>query len=150
MLHSLLLWLAQAENRRYSVNARDLTARRSATLEQRDALMVSTPTHFIKRRERDTEKPPACETLSPPSRCRRCRRSCAAGSGRSRPCRTSPLSSSWRPPGRTAWRPERRFMSSATSCVCCCDRWPPTCTRCRGEWWVPPPPKRSLIKQQVT
>ncbi|XP_028994248.1 nesprin-2-like isoform X3 [Betta splendens] len=37
-LHSLLLWLAQAENRLFSVDARELLGRRAAALEHRDAL----------------------------------------------------------------------------------------------------------------
>uniref|UniRef100_A0A3Q3J0N4 KASH domain-containing protein n=1 Tax=Monopterus albus TaxID=43700 RepID=A0A3Q3J0N4_MONAL len=41
MLHALLLWLAQAENRLHSVNVSDPSTPRSALLEHRDTLMVS-------------------------------------------------------------------------------------------------------------
>ncbi|CAB1432576.1 unnamed protein product [Pleuronectes platessa] len=39
-LHSLLLWLSQAENRLHAVNASDLSTSRSELLQRRDALMA--------------------------------------------------------------------------------------------------------------
>ncbi|GLD58033.1 nesprin-1-like protein [Lates japonicus] len=41
MLHSLLLWLAQAEKKLYAVNVSDLLTPSSALLEHRDTLTVS-------------------------------------------------------------------------------------------------------------
>lgn len=68
--------------------------------------------------------------------CRLCRKSCVAVSEGSPHCRRSPHSSSWRPPERTAWRPRRRSTSSATNCICCCDRRPQTYTHCTPDWYA--------------
>lgn len=69
-----------------------------------------------------------------------------AASGRSPRCRRSPLSSSWRPPEKTAWRQRRRSTSSATNCVSCCARWRLSCVRCREDW----KPAQQVLKWTVS